>query len=113
MQSQQLLIAALCGRLNIVSMILEPLLGIIRILDNAADLFGNVNSLVDQTKQLEKHFDSVLSEVSAAIKTISSFVQDCDNAVHEIEAIAKQLPGAIAVAFDATLAKQEFLWLTH
>jgi hypothetical protein len=81
---------------------------LIRLVGNAADLAGNANSLVDQTKQLEKHFDSVLTEVSATIRTINSFVQDCDTAVHEIEALVKQLPGAIAAAFDATLAKQAF-----
>jgi hypothetical protein len=81
---------------------------LIRFLGNAADLAGNANSLVDQTKNLESHFDSVLSQVSTTLVTINSFVQDCDAAVREIETLVKQLPGSLAVAFDAAIAKAAF-----
>src|SRR5579863_609813 len=49
---------------------------LVRLLGNAADLAGNANNLVTQTEQLESHIDSVLTQVSATLATVQSFVQD-------------------------------------
>jgi len=81
---------------------------LIKLLGNAADLAGNANNLVTQTQQLEAHFDSVLSQVSATLATVQSFVNDCDNALHNIENLIKQLPGTLAAAFNELAAKTAF-----
>lgn len=81
---------------------------LVRLLGNAADLAGNANNLVAQTQRLESHIDLVLNQVSATLATVQSFVQDCDNALHEIETLIKQLPSALVEAFDRTVAKTAF-----
>jgi len=44
-------------------------------------LLFNANDLVDNTKQLEGHIDTVLSQVSDTLQTVKTFVQNCDKAL--------------------------------
>jgi hypothetical protein len=81
---------------------------LIRFLGNAADLAHNANDLVAQTQQLETHIDSVLNQVSNTLAIVQSFVQDCDNAIHDIENLIKQLPANLAIAFDQAMARAAF-----
>ncbi len=85
---------------------------VIKLIGNANDFVGNANGLVEQTKALENHIDSVLNQVSATLGTVQSFVQDCDNALHDIETLIRQLPAALAAAFDVAGAKAAFGKLT-
>jgi hypothetical protein len=64
------------------------------------DLVSNLDSLVDQTKNLETHIDQVLTQVSTILSTVQKFVQDADKALQEIEDLIKQLPEALVAAFD-------------
>jgi len=77
----------------------------VQLVSNANNTVNNLNSLIDQTKSLEAHIDTVLNQVSATLTTIQSFVQDCDKTLQEIEVLIKQLPDALVAAFDAVATK--------
>jgi hypothetical protein len=81
---------------------------LIRLVGNTADVVGHAGDLVTQTQQLETHFDSVLNQVSATLSTVQSFVQDCDNALKDIEGLIRQLPTALVQAFSEVQAATAF-----
>jgi hypothetical protein len=69
------------------------------------NLISNLNSLVDQTKNLETHIDQVLTEVSGTLRAIQGFVQDCQRTLQDIEALIKDLPQVLASAFNAVVTR--------
>jgi len=81
---------------------------LINVLGKASNLEDNAISLVQRTKLLEDHFDSVLTQVSDILTTVQSFARDCDNTVHEIAVLVEQLPSALSKAVDETATKEAF-----
>jgi len=72
-------------------------------------LISNANGLVSDARtalqNLETHIDTVLNQVSGTLATVQQFVQDCDNALHDIETLVQQLPSVLSTAFDVAVAK--------
>lgn len=81
---------------------------LIKVLGQASDLEKSAGNLIAQTQALESHMDSVLTQVSATLNIVQTFVQDCDQALHDIEDLIRQLPNELAAAFDQVAAKQAF-----
>jgi hypothetical protein len=71
-------------------------------------LLGNTNTLVQDTRTLEAHINSVLNDAAASLNTINSFIQDCDRTLQDIDTLLKQLPATVSAALDAAAAKKAF-----
>jgi hypothetical protein len=69
-------------------------------------LLFNANDLVENTKQLESHIDTVLDQVSDTLQTVKTFVEDCDKALTNIENLVKQLPDLLSKEFNAIAVKE-------